>query len=88
MPRVLVAIAVTPTALWAAGVPVRAVLPPNTWTIPLVAGVLNMITNKLAVKMMFYPLRFVTATHLEPSHQATPVPRGPASGSGAFPPLR
>ena len=75
VPRVLAAIAVTPTALWAAGVPVRAVLPPNTWTIPLVAGVLNMITNKLAVKMMFYPLRFVTATHLEPSHQATQAPR-------------
>jgi hypothetical protein len=58
VPRVLAAIAVTPSALFAAGVPVRAVLPPNTWTIPLVAGVLNMVTNKLAVKMMFYPLRF------------------------------
>ena len=61
LPRLLAAIAVTPSALWAAGVagvPVRAALPPNTWTIPLVAGVLNMVTNKLAVKMMFYPLRF------------------------------
>ena len=69
VPRVLAVIAVTPSALWAAGVPVRAVLPPNTWTIPLVAGVLNMVTNKLAVKMMFYPLRFVTAapSNLGPS---------------------
>ena len=61
LPRLLAAIAVAPSALWAAGVagvPVRAALPPNTWTIPLVAGVLNMVTNKLAVKMMFYPLRF------------------------------
>ena len=69
VPRVLAVIAVTPSALWAAGLPVRAVLPPNTWTIPLVAGVLNMVTNKLAVKMMFYPLRFVTAapSNLGPS---------------------
>ena len=69
LPRLLAAIAVTPSALWAAGVagvPVRAALPPNTWTIPLVAGVLNMVTNKLAVKMMFYPLRFVTAPPFEP----------------------
>lgn len=28
-------------------------------TIPMVAGLLNMATNQLAVKMMFYPLRFV-----------------------------
>ena len=72
VPRLLVAIAVTPSALWAAGLPVRAALPPNTWTIPLVAGVLNMVTNKLAVKMMFYPLQFVRL------HPPTLPPDSPA----------
>ena len=59
-----------PTSVWAAPLDLRSpaiatswpwslpVVPASTWTIPLVAGVLNFITNKLAVKMMFYPLRF------------------------------
>ena len=38
---------------------------PSFWSIPIVAGVLNFLTNKLAVKMMFYPLRFVRL-RLEP----------------------
>jgi uncharacterized membrane protein YheB (UPF0754 family) len=29
------------------------------WTIPLVAGLLNWATNRLAVLMMFYPIKFV-----------------------------
>ena len=73
LPRaLLVAAAVlTPSALMAAGagatapaLGLRLAMPtlrlslPSFWSIPIVAGVLNFLTNKLAVKMMFYPLRF------------------------------
>ena len=33
--------------------------PGSLWTIPLVAGLLNWATNRLAIAMMFYPLKFV-----------------------------
>ena len=55
----LLAAMCAPTAALAAFAPSAALrLPSRTWSIPVVAGVLNFLTNKLAVKMMFYPLRF------------------------------
>jgi len=49
-----------PRALLAAGV--ATALPRSRWlvspSIPIVAGLLNWATNRLAVAMMFYPLRF------------------------------
>ena len=50
-----------PRALRAATASVAPALPQSKigWlTIPLVAGLLNWATNQLAVKMMFYPLKF------------------------------
>ena len=51
------AVLLVPRAVFAttrAVVPAKGVL----WTIPLVAGLLNWATNRLAILMMFYPLKF------------------------------
>ena len=47
-----------PRAMFAAGAASAAPKFTFSWGIPVVAGLLNLATNKLAVLMMFYPLRF------------------------------